>query len=264
MPKEKKKQKNTESREQPLSLEALQQFGVFTGFSPPAGSFAPHGPWQHTYSVWVVGADNSGYLQLERTSAALKVKLAIVQSTGSVQHTEAAIECAADALFTPRAWRLESWLDGLDGKPISYTKISEQAVLKDGNLELKAGNRTVTRKVPMPITSNWSLFDVVQRLAGAETQPLSFALLEDLDLVKPDQRLMFRESREIELNGKTLKLDRFDLIGQGVLPWQYWVDDRHRLLVAISGQKAFVFDADGMKHRAEAPKGRKGKQRIRQ
>jgi hypothetical protein len=262
MAKAKKDTKKTESREQPLTLEALQQFGVFKDFNPPAGSFDPRGPWRHAYSIWVVGMDNSGYLQLERTAAALKVRMTVAQSAGSMQRTEAAIECADDALFTPRAWRMDCWLDGLDGKPIPQTKVSGQAVLKDGNLELEIGGRTVTRKVPARITSNWSLFDVVQRLPGAQTQPLSFALLEDLDLVKADQQLIFRESREIKLNGKALKLDRYDHLGQGVLPWQYWVDDRHRLLVAYSGQKAFVFDAEAVKRFAELPKGRKSKIKV--
>ena len=245
-----------------MSLEALEQFGVFKGFNPPTGAFDPRGPWRHAYSAWVVGADTAGYLVVERSATTLKVKQAIAQSAGATQHTEATLECADDDLATPRAWRLEAWLDGLDGKPVPFTKVSGQAVLKDGNLEFKTGGRSVTRKVPARITCNWSLFDVVQRLPGAQTQPLAFALLEDLDLPKPEQRLAFRESREIKLNGRAVKLDRYDHLGQGVLPWQYWVDGQHRLLAAFSGQKAFVFDADAVKHFAELPKGRKSQSKV--
>lgn len=262
MAKVKKANKNTESREQPLSLEALEQFGVFKHFSPPTGRFDPRGPWRQAYSIWVVGMDTTGYLELERSAATLKVRMAVSQSAASLQHTEVAIDCADDTLGTPRAWRLNAWLDGLDGKPVPFTKVSVEAELKDGTLARKVGSRTATRPVPSPITSNWSLFDAVQRLPGAQTQPLSFALLEDLDLVKTEQKLTFRERKKVELNGQALTLDRFDHIGHGVLPWHYYVDSEHRLLVAISGQKAYVFDADAVKHLAEAPKSRKGRLQV--
>lgn len=245
-----------------MSLEALERFGVFKSFNPPTSAFDPRGPWRQAYSAWVIGADTAGYLVLERSAATLKVKQAIAQSAGTTQHTAATIECAADALATPRAWRLEAWLAGQDGKPIPFTQVSGQARLKEGNLQLTAGGRTVTRQVPTPITSNWSLFDVVQRLPGAQTQPMAFALLEDLDLPKPEQSLAYRESREIKLNGKAFRLDRYDHLGQGVLPWQYWVDGQHRVLVAFSGQKAFVFDAEAVKHFAELPKGRRSQSKV--
>ena len=262
MAKAKKNDKSRAPREQPLALEALEQFGVFKGFSPPTDSFDPRGPWRHAYTAWVVGADTAGYLVVERSGTTLNVKQAIAQSAGATQHTEATLACTDDALGTPRAWHLQSWLVGLEGQPVPSSHVSVDAAMNAGRLELKVGGRTVTRRVPAQITSNWSLFDVVQRLPGAQTQPLAFALLEDLDLVKPDQELTFRERREIKLNGRTFQLDRYDHLGQGVLPWQYWVDGQHRLLVALSGQKAFVFDADAVKHFVELPKGRKSRIKV--
>ncbi|GAI82934.1 unnamed protein product, partial [marine sediment metagenome] len=42
--------------------------------------------------------------------------------------------------------------------------------------------------------------------------------------------------------GKGISLHRFDQLGRGILPCEYWLDDRHRLLMVTSMNKAYILD----------------------
>lgn len=250
------KRKSDMTRTRPLTLAALRQYGAFEGLSLPTGRFDPNGQWKHTYQIWLVGGGKQrvrGFLRLERASARggnsvlLKVDMSVLQAAGAVHHTKATLRCAADSLATPRSWQIESTILDASGKPIEATGVTESASAKDGKIEVTAGTQTFVRKVPQVFTSNWSLFDVVQRLPGKEAKPLEFALLEDLDLVKKRQRLSYWKTMNLELGGKTLRLHGYQQIGNGILPYQYWVDDQRRLLFAISGTRAYIFDPDAPK-----------------
>jgi hypothetical protein len=141
-----------------------------------------------------------------------------------------------------------------DGKPIELTRVEESGEVKDGGVEVrpaKEGMRPRTLKVPSPFTSNWSLFEAVQRLPGKETSPIQFALLEDLDLLKEGQRLTFRGETTLTLNGKTIPLQEYQQIGDGILPFHYNLDEQRRLIVALSGQRAYLWNPKAQEQLAE-------------
>ena len=93
----------------------------------------------------------------------------------------ASLACADDALCTPRSWTLQSRHLGADDRPTAGTAFSETGAIRDGRLEIRFGDKVRTEKVPQPITSNWSLFGAVGRLAGKKAKPLKFAMLEGMD-----------------------------------------------------------------------------------
>lgn len=96
-------------------------------------------------------------------------------------------------------------------------------------------------RAPNAFTGSWSLFDAVQRLPF-EVDPIEFDMLDDLELMKPRQRLVAGPSIEVVLNGRKLRLHSFEQIGEGILPYSYWLDDQHRLLIAVGGVRAFIWD----------------------
>ena len=106
-------------------------------------------------------------------------------------------------------------------------------------------HRATERTMPAPerLTSNWSLLDALQRLAADDTQPLTFDMLEELDLLKPNQRLVRRHATEVELAGQPVRLEGFEQTGRGILPYAYWRDDQSRLLLAVGGMRACLWDA---------------------
>ena len=237
------------ARSRPLSLEFLRDLGALRDVAAPAEPFDRNGAWTNSYRLWLVQRNlGGGCLTVRREPTAggavrLHADLAVAEWSGYVRRTTAVLECAGDALCTPKSWRLDSQCFDIDDKPIAATKLSERGTIADGILEIRFGQRSRKEKVPQPVTSNWSLFDAVQRLPGAKTAPLKFALLEEMDLLKADQRLEFREAKKLKLGDATLQLRGYNQIGRGVLPWQYWVDAQGRLLFAFSGVRAFIRDA---------------------
>ena len=247
MPRGRRQQDTT--RLQPLTLAALGEHGAFEDFAAP-GSLDPEGQWAHTYRIWLVGRRRQGEassLRVARSAPAdgtvtLSVAVSITQSAGTTHETKAKIECRTDALCAPLSWQMSSVVIDAEGQPIEDSKIEQLAVVGSNGVEVTIGDSVSVRKVPEPFTSNWSLFEAVQRLAGPATKPLTFTLLEDLDLVKENQRLSFRESVEFDFGGGPVRLQGYQQIGAGILPCHYWVDEHHRLLVALSGIRAYILD----------------------
>lgn len=219
------------TRSNPLTLAALSEYEVMDGFSPP-GSFDPDGEWEQTYRIWLVGRGDSGFLHIERKPASngasidLDIEMLVLQAARTVHRTKVKLQCADDTLSTPQVWEMESGILDRDLQPIEITTVKN----------------TVTSNDRAASTSNWSLFDAVQRLPGRDTRPLEFSLLEDLDLMKTGQRFSYWKSMDFHVNDNTLHLTGYQQIGHGILPYQYWVDHQHRLLFVISGIRAYIFD----------------------
>lgn len=217
-------------------------------FVPPADGFDAKGSWQLGYSLWLEDAEAAaGYLEIRRETAGanivLDVRSAVTQSTGAVHHTSAKLLCAPDALCSPRSWQLESALLDAAGSLVASTRLTQSGTVHNDTIQSQLGNWKRARKVPLPFTSNWSLFDAVQRAPGAGAPVQQFALLEDLDLLKPRQRLSFLEKITATVaGGKQLPLDCYEQTGEGVLPFHYWVDAGRRILFALSGTRAYLYD----------------------
>jgi hypothetical protein len=233
---------------------------ILDKFSPPAAPFDRNGAWRHTYAIWLEDeSDPNGFLEIERkvssAGISLKIESVVTQTTGAEQSTKAEILCAPDLLCTPKSWRVESMIVDAAGKPVQASRLAYSATAKGGVIEFQFGNRKRQRKAPLPFTSNWSLFDAVQRMPGKDMQPLRFTLLEDLDLVKLNQRLLSCEPSAVKAaGGKQLTLRCFEQTGDGILPFRYWLNEQGRLLLALSGTRAYVWDPEARKHRGTGPR----------
>lgn len=242
-----KKARTDPARSRPLTLPFLRDLGALKDLAPPTGRFDPSGAWTSQYRLWLVQRwRGGGSLRLRREPLSegvrLHVDLAVVEVSGYLRRLHAVLDCAADAFCTPRSWKLTSQNLDRNDRPTTGTAFTETGTIRGGRLEVRFAKRTGKQEVPQPVTSNWSLFDLVQRLPAEKTRPLRFAVLEEMDLLKPAQRLAFRGTQQIELGGQKLRLRGYHQVGRGVLPWQYWVDDAGRLLLAFSGVRAFLYD----------------------
>lgn len=240
----------SEGRARPYGMLASVSW-LLERFSPPSESFNAAAHWVLTYALWLENAKRAaGYMELRRersgSGLSLQVESAVLQKTGVIHSTKAKILCADDALCTPHSWQLESSILSLAGDPVPSTQLTYTAVVKKNTIEAEFSAGKRFRQLLLPFTSNWSLFEAVQRLStGRTTSPLRFALLEDLDLLKPRQTLSALGTTSVAVaGGRFLSLDGYEQIGDGVLPCHYWVDDQHRLLFAISGTRAYLYDPD--------------------
>ncbi len=152
----------------------------------------------------------------------------------------------------------------ISGEVREHTKLSASTKTMSAMRTTVMNTSSNTSEPTAAAPSNWSVFDVVQRLPGREAQTLKFALLEEMDLLKPGQRRAFREEKQVELGGRRVRLRGYHQIGRGVLPWLYWVDESGRLLLAYSGVRAFLYDAQAeqwtnQKRQAARNRARKGR-----
>jgi hypothetical protein len=216
----------------------LRELGAFDSLPRTPTDFKPDGDWVNTYRIWTChgyresGNQNVGTLRLERTldsdrRFALTVQQEIVQTDGLTNVVEGTIKCLNDKLASPVEWRLSSRFECTEGKIIP---------------ELGSRNYGVAAELATGVTGNWCLFEAVQRLAFDKASSLSFDLLEGMSLSKPGHRLFYRQSCPMKTDGQSVPRHCFAQLGSGILPYEYWLDNRHRLLVMISMNKAYILD----------------------
>ena len=227
---------------------------VVHSFQVPTDAFDPNGAWEHRYAMFTLlppsrfgSTKSDGGFRIRRTPAGTvdvnhEVCLATQQNDKTVYHAHAKITSASDVIVTPRQWLLHAEIRSPSGQVEPETVLTQTGEVVGGKIHRHNGK--VEHVVPAPerFTSNWSLFDAVQRLPTIAHEPLRFDMFEELDLYKPNQRLMFRQTQTVALGGQQLRLHRFEQFGDGILPYTYWLDEQHRLLIAFGGLRAFLFD----------------------
>ena len=85
----------------------------------------------------------------------------------------------------------------------------------------------------MPFTCNWALFDVIPALSGAiqgSGKVVEMAILEDLEKLRPVNRIGFLESIELH----ETQLDGYYLYGEGLLPSYWWLDTHGNVAISAN------------------------------
>lgn len=243
----------------PIAPENLFTLNVIAphlaGFRPPSSAHDPSGDWELTYKLYTLGAiagpgGLAGSLTLRRKTKpdgqfvlAIDYHKQVPQQMAAMESGE--ITCRANALATPDRWVWSSRIVSADGKPIEHTPLQKSAIATDGAIEITDGPHRRRLSVDAPSTINWALFEAVGRLAREPFEPLRFVLLDHFDQVKRNQTLSFRETAEVALANRSLRLHAYDHLGEGIVPWIYWVDDAGRLVFAVSGLEAYLLETQG-------------------
>jgi len=243
-----------------LTLAALEAYGALADFGLPEGEFDADGSFRHTYRLWLVSSGwpiarpadphYRGFVEIQRKprregkGIQLAVRQSVFQQTPGLADTVAQIECGEDALTTVQSWRLVHKVSDSHGKAVPEARTVQSGTVGPKAIATSQGNygMETPRSPSRPVTSNWSLFDAVQRLPRRESPPLEFDMLEDLDLLKPSQRLTYRGEQEHVLDGKPVRLHRWQHVGRAILPHDYYLDGQGRLLVALGGLRAYILD----------------------
>ncbi|HUT13007.1 MAG TPA: hypothetical protein VMY42_21100 [Thermoguttaceae bacterium] len=227
----------------------LNTMGPVLGrFSPPPPQFDPTGPWENAYGVYtLIGTSRVGTLRLERkVNAGGRVTLDVRYEKGLTegrQEVVGSMQLAGDGpLSTPVAWTFQSQVFDAAGDPVPYTRLKKSAMAGSDAIEIRDPRQTRRLPVRGPYTLNWALFDAVGRLPREKTEPLNFTLIDHFDQLKPNQTLSFRKTTTVTVAGNPLRLHAYDQIGEGIVPWVYWVDNQGRLLLAVSGLEGYVWE----------------------
>ena len=252
-------------------------------FQAPDAPFQPDGEWESVYRLFLIGildapqyrewrCHPAGALRLSRKprpdgNFVLQVEFMAHQSleahARSFDYMQAEILCADDDASSLLRWRRLSMQLTPKGEPIEGTKLEINGEVTPNGLVLRYAGRERKIKTPLPITCDWAIFDLVQRLSQrlgeqrlrpSEPKPLlEFALLEDLEFLRTNHRIFLSEPLEgagdtgqgtwnVEVDGKRFRWRRFVQFGDGVLTWAYCLDEQHHLVLAYSGMRAYLYD----------------------
>jgi len=247
------------------------------GYQVPTGAFDPGGPWTQTYGIYTLAARGGrlGRVRLTREPtppAAFTLGLEYEKNKPRryEQRISAQVQCQADALSTPTAWRFTAVSLDPQGKPALNTRIEKSAEAKAGEVVFTCHGRATRAPLAGPHTLRWALSDAVQRLPRDPSLLLPFTLIDHFDQVKPDQQLRYRGAQRVYLGaqqvrrdevvqldkgrvsrptlvqegGQPVRLHRFTHVGRGVVPWVYWVTDAGRVLFAVAGLEGYVLEPE--------------------
>ncbi len=239
--------------EKPRDFRALgARLGKWT---PPQNAFDPAAAWTLNYSRQALvperngapGGARSGALTIMHAPGPDATRLRATESVSagfSSPTYTADIDCANDALLTPQRWTLDiRWVSGPQAKLKNPGEIDQtRGGRVEGREIVHKGARDRRCPAPERWTAFWNLFAVVPRLPFEASSVLTFDLFEELDLHKPDQRLAYIGQRTLKLNGQPLALHVFEQTGRGMLPWRWWVDAQHRVILAAGDRRAYLLD----------------------
>jgi hypothetical protein len=226
----------------PLNPEVLRKVGALKEFPPAPAGFSPDGDWTQSYRVlgcqgyWGAGNNTVGALRIQRiagTPFQLMIRQRIRHSNGR-EILEVAMTCRPNEIASPVAWTLTGRRLDEEGKEIASLQTTEKR----------------TNNAPS-VTSDFSLMEAVQRLPFAGAKAVPFDVLEGMAVLRPGHRLYFDGER------------RFHHTGRGLLPYQYWLGEDHRLLLVVTQWRAYILD-DNAESALDQPRERarrkKGKQ----
>jgi len=231
---------------------------LFEDMMVPQGQFDPEGAWEHTYKVFGIDSrtEQGGLLTIRRSLPAgntveLDVNYEKFLESNYKQTVKAKLKCLANKLSTPLEWTFDAATTTPDGKQMEGIYMKKTGARHDGMIEIRTEGQLREISCPGPLTSNWALFDVVQRLDKEMKEPLRFSLLDEIDVVKKNHQLVY--SNPVDLNVKsyseapdnvrdlrTVQTEAFQHIGEGISPTFYFRDVQGRVLLAVAGLQAYV------------------------
>ncbi len=238
---------------EPLSPAVLARIGGVTRFPAPAAGYRPAGPWVHTYRIFVcrghvaTGNEDVGFLRLERRPAgAARFQLIADQSVVHNDDTLHSLHAEMTCLNRPFAplveWTLTSRCRDASDALVSGLSTDESGSIKGGVVELRRKGGVSRWKAPGVVASDWSLFAAVQDLPFRAAPGEAFDFLEGLSLLRTGYRLAYRGTVSWQGGGVEGPLHHFEQWGHGTLPYGFWVDNQHRLVVATTLARAYVLD----------------------
>jgi hypothetical protein len=139
---------------------------------------------------------------------------------------EAEIICDTNDLNSLRTWTLHSYQATPDGKREPLCELAEKGWCIDGKIRIESADCEYGFSAKNPVVTQWTIPAFLIRKANSALN-VTFDLLQDLSLFKPDQSLTYDGLTPVRLNGgKTVTLQTYAHTGQGILPIHYLLDEK--------------------------------------
>lgn len=214
---------------------------------PPATGFNPDS-YKLNYQAVSADADTiKGSLDFSRKVAGTNIQYAfsihrLIPKT-FVYKVHGSLMAANNDFPSVVSWEGQSMISPVDSekpylnseKKIMGKVTGKNVVLKENGKEskltLSSGN----------LTWKWGMIDMVRIMASKNIQSLEFSTLDEMDVIYPKQKVSFRKSKMLTTGeGEKVNFKVFDLIGDGVIPTVYWVDQFGRVVFIVTGLEAYM------------------------
>ncbi len=221
-------------------------------FSPAETPLTKGENYSLTYDIvhwnWVNGRQGTygnsvlGRVTIERQASGDMVVFEVNQRTrigGMDNFLEVRIVCEANDLNSVRNWTLNSYSTAAgrrvgtreladDGGASPTLQLSEKGWCDGGRIRIDSDNHGYGFSARNPVVTQWTVMDFLIRKATPASD-VTFDLLQDLSLFKPEQSLVYDDVMPISLkDGASLELRSYAQTGQGVLPIHYLLDEQRR------------------------------------
>jgi hypothetical protein len=147
-----------------------------------------------------------------------------------------------DLLATPVSWECETKIsDNAAGTPFIDTLHQWKGSFKNGQIYYKSGSNS-NRKKPASknLSWKWGIINLVQKMTAQSVYEIHFSALDEMDMVYDHQYVRFRKKQLIDCGSRNLEFSVFDVLGDGIIPTVYWVDNFNRVVFIITGVEAYV------------------------
>ena len=213
----------------------------------PSGNFDPEKNWEQTWRIWLPyrgkPGNGSGFISVKKVVGEdasvvnYSVEQAISENNKWLHHTKVDIDAKNNEQGTPIGWKSSTEYfsapsKGRDENISSYNENSDLAVENAGD----------------DICISFTLLDTVQRMSVKGIEQLNFTLLDEGDKLKKNHILRYKGESQINIGGQLTDVKTYEQLGEGMLPWMYYVDMSGRLLLAISGMRVLVSDTQCKQH----------------
>jgi len=238
----------------------MTEMGALGGYPSDKG-FDPDSDWEHIYRIWSSygywhkNNKNDGWLKITRRvireggTQILNVKQLTNNATGRSSEQavfnviEAEVTCRLDQYAAPQDWTFASrFIYEDDHEKLPQSGLSKTGRIADDKLIVNTNGQERTHALTAPVASNWSLFEAVQRLPSVDHTALDFTYLEDLSMIKEGHKISYQGLLPSVWRENKIKLHRFQHTGSGIFPFEYWLNSDHKLLLAVTGPRAYILD----------------------
>lgn len=244
----------------PIGPSLLSELNAFEDTPFPAGDFRPEENWTNYYRLWTSYGyydrnRDDGHLKISRQAKSTEngykllveqdyINLANRKHENTLLHkTSATITCKNNETASPVSWDLTSeFLNGPENieQFERAEPLREKVIVKNDELIVTVNDKTHKRKVSGNVTGDWNLFNAVQLFPFDKSIDIKFDLLEGLRAFRQNHYLYYKGKAVEKWGAKTVALHCFEQIGEGVLPYEYWLNEHHRLVLVITGNRAYI------------------------
>ncbi len=216
--------------------------------------FDPESEWTNTYSIWTChgylndGNDHEGFLKVQRKNTGkddsfeLRIRQEIVHNEAAFNIIDAKIECRNNEISSPLSWNISSTFIGPDGKERPELGKHEECKISRDRILVTHGGKSFKRPGSKRLSADWCMFDAIQRLNVDGNTSLSFDMLEGMGLMRSGHRLRYDGIQASDAVGSSMH--HFHQVGHGTFPYDYWLSEEHRLVMAVTMSRAYILDSD--------------------